>query len=71
MGFLLDYSADYLALLQNAARYVAKVLRGVKPFDMPIELASRFNLVINLKTAKAIGIKVPSALLVRADDLIE
>ena len=71
MGFLLDYSADYLALLQNAARYVAKALRGVKPSDMPIELASRFNLAINLKTAKAIGIKIPSALLARADDLIE
>ena len=70
-GFLLDYSADYLALLQNAARYVAKVLRGVKPSDLPIELASRFNLVINLRTAKAIGIKVPGALLARADELIE
>ena len=70
-GFLLDYSADYRALLHNAARYVAKVLRGVKPYDMPVEMASRFNLVINLKTARAISLKIPNSLLARADDLIE
>ena len=70
-GFLLDYSAEYLALLRNAARYVAKVLRGAKPSDMPVELASKFNLAINLRTAKAIGLKVPPSLLARADELIE
>jgi putative ABC transport system substrate-binding protein len=55
----------------KAADYVAKIFRGAKPADLPVEQASKFELVLNLKTAKAIGVQIPEAILLRADQLIE
>jgi len=70
-GLLLAYSSDYYFLGQQGAAMVDKILKGSKPTDLPIEQPSKFNLAINLKTAKAIGLKVPKEFLLRADDVIE
>jgi len=58
-------------MFSKAADYVAKIFRGAKPADLPVEQASKFELVLNLKTAKAIGLQIPEAILLRADQLIE
>ena len=70
-GMLASYSSDYYALGQQGARLVDKILKGARPTDLPIELPSRLNLAINLKTAKAIGLKVPREILLRADEVIQ
>jgi putative ABC transport system substrate-binding protein len=70
-GFLAAYSSDYFALGQQGAGLVDKILRGAKPADLPIEQPSKLQLVVNLKTAKAIGLKVPREILLRADEVIE
>ena len=70
-GGLMSYGVDYRELIRDGARYVDRILRGARPKDLPVEQASKFDLVINLKTAKAIGVAVPEALLVRADKVIE
>jgi putative ABC transport system substrate-binding protein len=71
LGGLASYGADFTAVFRLAAGYVARILKGAKPGELPVEQASKIELVINLKTAKAIGVTVPMALLIRADELIE
>jgi putative ABC transport system substrate-binding protein len=70
-GLLMSYSADLIDDFRRAGIYAAKILAGEKPADLPIEQASRFVLVLNLRTAKALGIKAPDRLMAVADEVIE
>jgi putative ABC transport system substrate-binding protein len=70
-GCLATYAADYPSLGRQGAALTDKILKGIKPADLPIELPNKINLVLNLKTAKAIGLTIPKAMLLRADEVFE
>jgi putative ABC transport system substrate-binding protein len=67
----LSFAPDYAALYRRAAYFVDKILKGAKPADLPVEQPTKFELVVNFKTAKALGLTIPPSLLLRADYVIK
>jgi putative ABC transport system substrate-binding protein len=70
-GGLMSYGPSFRSLFRRTAELVDKILRGAKPADIPVEQPTKFELVINLKSAKTLGLDLPTALLARADEIIE
>jgi putative ABC transport system substrate-binding protein len=70
-GGLLSYGPDPVDLFRRAATYVDRILRGAKPGDLPVQFPTKFEIVVNLKTAKTLGLAVPQSILLRADEAIE
>ena len=71
LGGLISYGPDYLAISRLGAHYVDRILKGAKPADLPIEQSDKYMLVLNLKSARSLGIEIPASLLARADEVIE
>jgi len=70
-GGLMSYGVDFVAMHRRIAAFVGKILKGAKPADIPVEQPTKFEIVVNLRTAKAIGIELPTSTLLRADEVIE